>query len=138
MGPVNWLAVVLGAVAFFAVGALWYSVLFAKPWRALNGITDEMVAAGPQPGQKPVWLIMGLAFLLELLIAVMLGHQFAMTSPSDRGKMMIAVGYGAALMAPAIGINYLFQMRPGKLFLIDAGYLIVGMAAMGGVFALLD
>ena len=138
MGPVNWLAVVLGAVAFFAVGALWYSVLFAKPWRALNGITDEMVAAGPRPGQKPVWLIMGLAFLLELLIAVMLGHQFAMTGPSDRGKMMIAIGYGAALMAPAIGINYLFQMRPGKLFLIDAGYLIVGMAAMGGVFALLD
>jgi hypothetical protein len=138
MGPVNWLAVVLGAVAFFAVGALWYSVLFAKPWRALNGITDEMVAAGPRPGQKPIWLVMGLAFLLELLIAVMLGHQFAMTSPSDRGKMMIAIGYGAALMAPAIGINYLFQMRPGKLFLIDAGYLIVGMAAMGGVFALLD
>jgi hypothetical protein len=97
-----------------------------------------MVAAGPKPGQNPTWLIMGLAFLFELLIALMLGHQFAMTSPSDRGKMMIAIGYGATLMVPAIGINYLFQMRPGKLFAIDAGHFIVGMAAMGGVFCLLD
>jgi len=138
MGDVNLLAVFLGALAFFVIGALWYGVLFGKPWRTLNGITDEMVAAGPKPGQNPTWLIMGLAFLFELLIALMLGHQFAMTSPSDRGKMMIAIGYGATLMVPAIGINYLFQMRPGKLFAIDAGHFIVGMAAMGGVFCLLD
>ena len=41
-------------------------------------------------------------------------------------------------MAPALGINYLFLRKPLKLFLIDAGHLIVGMAAMGGVFAALD
>ena len=28
MGEINWLAVLLGALAFFAVGALWYGVLF--------------------------------------------------------------------------------------------------------------
>jgi hypothetical protein len=138
MGGINLLAVFLAALAFFAIGAVWYTALFAKPWRALNGITDEMMKAGPQPGQNPVWLIMGLAFAFELLIALVLGHEFAMTTPSDRGKMMIAVGYGAAIMSPALGINYLFQMRPGKLFAIDAGYFIVGMAAMGGVFAAFD
>ncbi len=30
MGEFNWLAVVLGALAFFVVGALWYGVLFGK------------------------------------------------------------------------------------------------------------
>jgi hypothetical protein len=138
MGEINLLAVFLAALAFFAIGAVWYSALFAKQWRALNGITDEMMKAGPQPGQNPVWLIMGLAFAFELLIALVLGHEFAMTTPSDRGKMMIAVGYGAAIMSPALGINYLFKMRPGKLFAIDAGYFVVGMAAMGGVFAAFD
>ncbi|QZH73773.1 MAG: DUF1761 domain-containing protein [Erythrobacter sp.] len=138
MGEINLLAVFLAATAFFVLGALWYGMLFGKPWRAMNGITDEMVKAGPQPGQNPTWLIMGLAFAFELLIALMLAHQFAMTTPSDRGKMMIAVGYGATLMAPALGINYLFQMRPGKLFAIDAGHFIVGMALMGGVFAAFD
>jgi hypothetical protein len=138
MGQVNVLAVFLGALAFFAVGALWYGPLFGKPWRELNGITAERMKAGPQPGQNPTWLIMLLAFLFELLIAVMLGHTIARTNPSDRVIMMMAVGFGTSIMAPALGINYTFQMRPGKLFAIDAGYFVVGMAAMGAVFALLN
>ena len=31
MEHINWLGVVLGALAFFAVGAIWYTVLFGKP-----------------------------------------------------------------------------------------------------------
>ncbi len=138
MGNLNLLTIFLGALAFFVVGALWYGVLFGKPWRQLVGITDEMVAAGPRQGQNSTWLIMGLAFLFELLISLTLAHQYAMTGPSDRAKMMIALGYGAMLMAPALGINYLFQMRPGKLFAIDAAHFIVGMAAMGAVYCLMD
>ena len=133
MGPVNWLAVGLGAVAFFLVGAVWYTVLFGKAWQKAVGLSDERLKTG---GNMP--LIFGTCFLLELVVAMMLGHQFAMTTPSDRGKMMIAIGYGATLMAPAIGIAYLYMRKPLKLFLIDAGHFIVGMAAMGGVFVLLD
>lgn len=138
MGPVNVLAVFLGALAFFFVGALWYTVLFGKAWRKLNGITDEMAKAGPQPGQNPVWLIMGLAFAFELLVAVMFGHLIARTNPTPHVIWMMAFGFGATIMTPAIGINYLYQMKPGKLFAIDAGYMIVGMLAMGGVFVLLS
>lgn len=138
MGEINLLAVFLAALAFFAIGAVWYGPLFGKPWKVLTGYTDEMIAAGPRPGQNPTWLIMLLCFAFELLIALMLGHQYARTDPSDRAKMMIAIGYGATIMAPALGINYLFQMRPGKLFAIDAGYFVVGMAAMGGVFCAFD
>tara|TARA_B100001057_G_scaffold455755_1_gene502518 strand:+ start:442 stop:858 length:417 start_codon:yes stop_codon:yes gene_type:complete len=137
MGNVNLLAVVLGTVAFFAIGALWYGPLFGKSWREMNGMTDEMVKAGPQPGQKPVWLIMLLAFLLEMVVVLMLGHNIARTNPAPHVVMMMAVGFGALIMTPALGINYLFQMRPGKLFAIDAAHFIVGMAAVGGVFILL-
>ena len=137
MGDVNLLAVVLGAAVFFAIGALWYGPLFGKPWRELNGITDADMEAGPRPGQNPTWLIMLLAFLFELLIAVMLGHMIARSSGSPQAIMMFALGLAATIMAPALGINYLFQMRPGKLFAIDAGYFVVGMAAMGAVFVAL-
>jgi hypothetical protein len=132
MGPVNWLAVFLGAVAFFAVGAVWYTALFGKAWQREVGLTEEQMKGANMP------LIFGTCFVLELIIATMLGHQFAMTSPSARGMMMIAVGYGATLMAPAVGINYLYQRKSLKLFLIDAGHFVVGMAAMGGVFVALS
>ena len=134
MGNVNLLAVVLGTVVFFVIGAIWYGPLFGRQWRELTGVTDEMVKAGPQPGQKPVWLIMLLAFLLEMVVVLMLGHNIARTNPAPHVIMMMAVGFGALIMTPALGINYLFQMRPGKLFAIDAAHFIVGMAAVGGVF----
>lgn len=135
MGDINLLAVFLGALAFFVVGAIWYGPLFGKAWKDLVGFDGEKVA---HPAVKnPTWLIMGLAFLLELLVVLMLGHNIARTNPQPHVIMMMAVGFGAVIMAPAIGINYLFQMRPGKLFAIDAGYMVVGMAAAGGVFVAL-
>lgn len=137
MGNVNMLAVLLGTLVFFGIGALWYGPLFGRIWRRLTGVTDEMVNAGPQPGQKPVWLIMLLAFLLEMVVVLMLGHNIARSSAAPHVIMMMAIGFGALIMTPALGINYLFQMRPGKLFAIDAGYLVVGMAAVGGVFVAL-
>lgn len=132
MGSINLLAVILGALAFFAIGALWYGPLFGRAWKAAIGWNSEGL---PYPTSKhPMWLIMVLAFLLELLVAVMLAHLVARTGPSPHVIMMMAVGFAATIMTPALGINYLFQQRPGKLFAIDAGYFIVGMAAMGAVF----
>lgn len=128
MGDINMLAVFLGAVAFFVVGMLWYGVLFKAPWERASGLSREQLAGGNMA------LIFGLCFAFELLIALMLGHQFARTSPTARGIMMISTGFAATIMAPAVGINYLFQRKSGRLFAIDAGHLIVGMAAMGAVF----
>ncbi|MEM6828647.1 MAG: DUF1761 family protein [Pseudomonadota bacterium] len=44
------------------------------------------------------------------------------------------MGFAIGVMIPAMGINYLFQRKPLKLFAIDAGHFLFGMAAMGGVF----
>jgi hypothetical protein len=82
-------------------------------------------------------LLLGLTFLFELLISLMLGHNIARTNPAPHVIMMMAVGFGATLMTPAIGINYLYQRKSGKLFAIDAGHFIVGTAAMGAMHILL-
>lgn len=137
MGAINYLAVVLGAVAFFAVGALWYSVLFGKAWQAEVGMGSAEIEAARAKGPSHMVTIMGLTFVLELVVSWMLGHQIARTDPSPQVIMMFAVGFGAFLMTPAIGINYLYQNRSLKLFLIDAGHFIAGTAAMGAVFVLL-
>lgn len=129
----NWLAIVLGTVAFFAVGALWYTALFGKAWQREVGLSEEQLKSG---ANMP--LIFGLCFLLELVVVTMLAHLFAHLAPSDRVKMMMATGFGLTIMAPAIGITYLYMRKSLKLFLIDAGHFVVGMAAVGLVFVLLD
>ena len=133
MQHINWGGVGLGAVVMFAVGAIWYTALFGKAWQAATGLSDEQLKTG---ANMP--LIFGTCLLLELLVALTVGHMFAYTAPSDRSKMMISVGLAVGIMAPAIGICYLYMRKPLKLFLIDAGHFVVAMAALGGVFALLD
>ena len=129
----NWLAVVLATVAFFAVGALWYTVLFGKAWLREVGIPEEQLKGG---ANMP--LIFGTCFVLEFIVCLTVGHMFDFLEPSDRSKMMIAVGLALGVMMPATGINYLYQRKSLKLFLIDSGHFVAGMAAVGGVFVLLD
>ena len=138
MGPVNWLAAVLGAAAFFLVGGVWYGLLFGKAWRRELGISAADVAAAKARGDGQLAKIMGLSFAAELVIAWMLAHLIARTSPEPHVIMMFAGGFGAFLMTPAIAINYLYQNRSLKLCAIDAGHFVFGMLAMGGLFVVLS
>jgi len=122
--------VLAGAAAFFAVGALWYGVIFAKVWQRAAGLSNSQLRQGN------MGVIFGLAFAFEVLIAMVLWHLIARTDPAPHVVMMMAVGFAVGVMIPAIGINYLFLRKPLALFLIDAAHFIIGMAAMGGVFLL--
>jgi hypothetical protein len=120
--------VLAGTAAFFLVGALWYGVLFAKPWQRAAGLTNTQLQSGN------MGVIFGLTFALEMLVAMVLWHLVARTDPPPHVVMMMATGFAAGVMIPAIGINYLYLRKPLALFLIDAGHFLAGMAAMGGVF----
>ncbi len=132
MGPINWLGIVVATLAFFAVGAIWYTALFGKAWQREVGLSTEQLTGG-----RNMAAIMGACFLLEFVVVLMLGHLFARLQPSDHVKLMMATGFALAIMTPAIGINYLYQRRSLTLFLIDAGHFVVGMAVVGLVFILL-
>jgi Protein of unknown function (DUF1761) len=131
MGPVNWMDVGLATLAFFLVGAVWYGALFRTAWQREAGVGDPPQAAAAAR------VMLG-TLLCEFLVVAMLGHLFARTQPADHVKLMMAAGFAVAVMAPAIGINYLHQGRSLKLFLIDAGHYLAGMLAAGGVFVALD
>lgn len=120
--------VLAGAAAFFAVGALWYGLLFSKPWQRAAGLSNTQLREGNMA------VIFGLTLAFELLIALVLWHLLEKTDPKPFVVMMMAVGFAGGVMIPAIGINYLYLRKPLALFLIDAGHFLFGMAAMGGVF----
>ena len=52
---INYLAVVVAAIAWFVVGSLWYSpLLFGKMWMELSGITPGAMAEMKMPAVKMV------------------------------------------------------------------------------------
>ncbi|MFC4291636.1 DUF1761 domain-containing protein [Sphingorhabdus arenilitoris] len=132
MGNINLLAVFAAAVSAFMVGGLWYGPIFGKAWMKEHGFTEENLAKGNAVK------IYGLTFAFSLLSAVMLGHLLARTGVSEAHIiMMMSVGIALGFIMPAIGSNYLFSHKSGRLFFIDAGYWITFYAVMGGVFILL-
>lgn len=132
MANANLLAILVAAATGFLIGGLWYGPLFGKAWMAEHGFTEEQLR-----GSNMI-KIYGLTFAFSVLSAVFLGHLLAFFDTNTRSTLMISVGISLGYIIPAIGTNYLFSRKSGKLFAIDAGYWIVFYAAMGLVFLILE
>lgn len=131
MANANILAILIAAASGFLVGGIWYGPLFGKAWQRAIGLSDDELKSAN------VIKIFGITFLFSLLSAVFLGHLLAHFDTDFYRTMMISTGIALGFVAPAIGTNYLYGRKSGKLFAIDAGYWIVFYAAMGLVFGLL-
>lgn len=131
MANANLLAILVAAAAGFLVGGIWYGPLFGKTWMNENGFNEEELK------KANMLKIYGLTFAFSVLSAVFLGHLLAAVQAGTRATMMISTGIALGYIAPAIGTNYLFSRKSGKLFAIDAGYWVVFYAAMGLVFVFL-
>ena len=124
----NYLAVLAATVSTFLLGGLWYSpVLFGNAWMKEMGFTPESCKDTSGMGR-----IMGLAFLLELIMAINLAGFIGAKASLGFGLFAgAAVGFG--WVAAAFGVNYLFERRSLRLFLINGGYLGVAFTLMGAI-----
>ncbi|MES2126282.1 MAG: DUF1761 domain-containing protein [Pseudomonadota bacterium] len=132
MPEINWIAVVVAAISAFMVGGLWYSpVCFAKAWMAETGIT------GKETDRKSPTFIFGNAFALSLIAAIV----FAMfLGPHPSMQLALGAGFAAGLawVASSLGINYLFEGKTLRLFLINGGYHVVQFTVYGLVLGLFN
>ena len=129
MPQVNWLAIIVSAVAMFGLGAVWYSpMLFVKQWAKAAGINRE-----GSPGQGFA-LVMAAAFVLTLLMAANLAFFTAGLALWPTVGAAVAAGLGWATFS--LWIISLFEQRPFTYVLINGGYLTVGFALMGLILGL--
>lgn len=129
----EYLNVLAAAVAAFALGAAYYGGL-SEPWMAAAKIPRD-ADGKPAGGQTP--MIFLASFLLQLVVAGMMRHVFALAGIDGLIKGLVAgLGIGLFFISPWIAINNLYGMRPAKLTLIDAGYASLACAAMGVVLTL--
>ena len=126
MPQVNWLAVLAAAASCFVLGGLWYSALFAKPWQAAAGLSDEAVKGGNKP------LMFAAAFALAFVTAAV----FAMfLGPKASLGFGAAAGFAAGLgwVTTSLGVIYIFERRCLRLFLINGGYQTLQFTIMGAI-----
>lgn len=120
----NWPAIAVAALAYFMLGALWYSkVLFAKRW-----IADLKLDVNDPNAKKGVGLMFGGSFVLMFVQSLAIAVLAERLEIRDQGwlsgiKLGLVTG---SFCAAAVGINYLYEKKPLSLWLINAGYAIVG------------
>lgn len=126
-------AVLVAALAGFAMGAAWYMSL-AKPWMQAAGIPmDEN--GKPQGNGSPMPFV--ISAICMILVAGMMRHIFAMAGIDGPVKSLVAgLGIGAFFITPWVAMNYAYAMRPTKLAVIDGGYSILGAGVIGLVLGL--
>ena len=125
---ISWLGVVLGAIAFFMVGGIWYGPLFGKAWMRASGVTEEEAQGSSLPLVFAGTLL--LTFLAGIALAAIIGAGASVTL-----GMWIGALVGVLLAGTALAVQALYERRSLALLALGLGYNILGFIAMGAVIA---
>lgn len=118
----HWIAVLLGAIGYFALGAVWYSFLFQKKWIAYNKID----MSNPD-GKKGIGAIMFASFILMFITSLALAILVDINGVWGwMGGIKLGLFAGICFASTSMGINMLYEKKPLGLFFINAGYQVLG------------
>lgn len=126
MDNISIVGVIVAALAFFFIGGAWYTVLFGKQWRAEIGISEEEAAnANPNP----------LMFVWSILVSLVIGLTLAklISESSVEYGLKVGLGVGAGIGGAILAQNYVYEQKSIKFWLINAGYVIIGLGVMGTI-----
>jgi hypothetical protein len=124
----NYAAVFIAAIAYWLLGAVWYGVLFSKPWMALENISIEQAKS-----INPV-LPYVITFVLNLLIAYALAQICIWRNANTVGRgASVGVLLWIGFIGPITYTTYMYEMRPKELFAINQFYPLAGLVLMGAI-----
>ncbi len=124
LGDLNWLAVAVAAIAYFALGGIWYAPpVFGRAWIRSSGV--EMPEGGrPGPG---FYVVPFAVSLLATIATAMLARATGAETLADGLVLGLVLGVGFAVPLTALGA--VFERKPdsGTWFGVTAGYHLVGL-----------
>jgi len=122
----NYVAVVVSAVAYWFLGAIWFAVLFGKRWMVLEGITQQ------QAQSMNMAIPYATSFALDLLMAFVLAQLCSWRNATTAGRgAAVGVLLWVGIVGPIVYTTYMYEMRPKELFAINEFYPLVGLCLMG-------
>jgi hypothetical protein len=136
MPPINFIAVLVAAIAGWLVGAVWYGVL-SKQWMAALG-WSEADMCGPDGKRHLPMGPMILAFIAQIVMALMLagivGHIGGMANVVTGLVSGVLVWFGFVITT--IAVNNAFQKKKAMLAIIDGGHWLAVLVVQGLILGL--
>jgi len=126
-GGINWGAVLVAAVAFYALGFVIYGLIIPEETMlAWSGLTREETDAGM--ARMPFGALMPLATALFMAILFNWGG-VASASKGARWGMVIAL----ASAIPTIWYGWVYELRPVEAGVLDSSHQLLGHALVGAI-----
>jgi surface polysaccharide O-acyltransferase-like enzyme len=124
----NYLAVIVAAIAYWLLGAIWYGVVFGEAWMALEHMTAEQARS-----MNPV-----LPYLITLALNVLIAYALAQiciwrnANTLGRGAS-VGVLLWIGFVGPVTFTTYMYEMRPKELYAINQFFPLAGFVLMGAI-----
>lgn len=123
LADVNWIAVIVGAIAAFALGAFWFSPkMFGTKWMKGVGVSED--------DKSPMMHAMITQAVGTFLLAWVIG----LTAAQENLFMAIMVGL---MVTALIGANGMFAQKSAYAIKTEAGFVVAMVVIMVLVHAIL-
>jgi hypothetical protein len=121
--------VIVSAIAYWILGAVWYRLLFTNQFVSLMHLTPQQLEEMQKQVPAKAY---SLAFLSGLIMSAVLAWLFSLIKPKTAIQ---AAGIAALLWCGFVLTTtvdtVLFESRPLGLYLINNGYHLVGLLLVG-------
>ena len=137
LGGVNWLAVVIGTVVYFALGALWFAPAtpLGRAW--MKAAAYESPTSGTM--STNVFYVVPLVTCLVMVTALALLAKAVGVSDIG-GGIVLGLLVGIGLVLPLLITTAAFEFKKPQPFtwgLIDASYHVIGLTIAGAIIGLM-
>ena len=136
MAPqINYLAVVVAAVAAFALGWIWYGPLFGKAWGSMVGVNMDIKPAGSKMAKTIILNLIGTLIMAWVLDHALIFAIAYLKMGGAQGGLMGGFFNWLGFIAPVTLGVVLWENKPWKLWFLNAGYYLVSLCVMGVILA---
>ncbi|SDP11053.1 DUF1761 domain-containing protein [Lentzea jiangxiensis] len=131
LGDLNWLAVIVATIAYFALGTVWYADhAFGRAWERASGWDLNK----PEKTSPVVYLVpLATCFVLTLVTA-MIGA--ASDTDTVMEGLLLGLVIGVGIASPVRFVTGAYDMTkpaPITFAAIGAGYHVVGLTLAGAI-----
>lgn len=130
----NWLHILVAALAYFVIGAIWYGGLFSKAWAKGHG-----VIISEEEKKKAFLPTMLGGLIITFIIVTCLAIVYLYVPPKDiTHAVKYGAFYGLGFAGLTTAMNYLYLQKPLSVWFIDILYNVVGMIVASIILCLWD
>ena len=131
---INYVAVLVAAIAAFVLGFLWHGPLFGKQWLKLSGITPEQMKEAQAQNMTPRMVA---AFVAQIVMAFVLAQFVALWNATDiAATVQLAFWVWLGFIVTVLLNGVLWERRTVSLYLFNIVYHLASLFVMTLILAL--